>query len=195
MEDFQGFKEALLRQYKERYLTLKRNVDEEIADTVMARRIDIERTVYGLRVAHKKKLEQGLLNNRRRAELQYAVFREELQISVLEEIERRMLIQIQALRLTDRYACIMKSLAEEASVLLRGPAVALVEKGDADYLSVGGHIREIREELESAWGGVVLVEKRGRRIDNTLHARWMLLKVEIVTEIQKHLSGDFAFKE
>lgn len=194
MEDLQGFKDALLRQYTERYRVRKRQIDEEIAETVMARRIEVERTVHELRVAHKKKLELGLLANRRRAELKNASFREELQAVAAAEVERRLCIEIEALRSSPRYCAVMRGLLSEASALLRGPAVALVEGGDGGYLKAGGHIQEIREELQGVWGGVILVEQRGRRIDNTLRARWTLLRGGLMSEIQERLSCEEALK-
>ncbi|MDR1873830.1 MAG: hypothetical protein LBQ90_02290 [Synergistaceae bacterium] len=176
--DLSGFREALTAQHMERSLALKRAVDEQIADMIMARRLEVEGIVHRLRCASKAGLSEGLSANRRHGELRMRSCRAELRNEFVELLENRIAGRLKALRSTREYGKTMEALAEEASEGLSPPFVALVEKGDAAFLRARGDIRELREELRDAWGGLVLIEadkKMGRLVDNTFRTRWRRL--------------------
>jgi hypothetical protein len=192
-EDLAGFKEALLIQHKKRCLALKRSVDEDLADIITARRIEVEGVVYGLRRSREKRLEEGLKANVRHAKRRKKEYEAELRGVFFETLERTVRSRLEAFRRSPRYGEVLAALAEEAQLRTHTHTnkdsaihwVALVEKGDALFLppSSRGNIREVREELRDAWGGLVLVEAGGggRIVDNTFHARW------------RRLSPSFAF--
>lgn len=188
MEDFQGFKAELLRQYGKRCQLLKRQVDEEIADTIMERRIAIEKTVHGLRTAHKKKLDMGLSANRRRAELHRSACFDAIRSAVVSRLEEKLAARVADLRRSEWYAPLMRALALEAGAVFQAPAVALVEPGDAIHLTTCPAIREVREELNDVWGGLVLFDDRGRRVDNTLRTRWEALRLQAVRAVERRMN-------
>jgi hypothetical protein len=181
--DLEGFKKALMIQHQERCLKMKREVDEDLADIITTRRIEVEKIVHDLRRSGEKRLAEGLKNNRRYAELQKKVRISELQKGFFEHLEELVRFRVEEFRRSDRYESAMRNLALEALEHFPFPAVALVERGDAAYLSAfgaGGHrgIREVREELRDVWGGLVLAEagkERGRLLDNTFRTRWRRL--------------------
>ena len=188
-EEFSGFKEAIIEQYKTRYLALKRQADEEIADMIAARRIEVEKTVHELLVSCERKLAEGLRANRRHAELRVAAFQSEILGVLLSELEERAKARIGDLRCSQRYGLVMRSLAEEADRVIQAPVAALVEKGDAVHLKSCKNIREVREELDGAWGGLMVVELAGARlIDNTLRARWKRLSPVLMQSLQRHVA-------
>ena len=188
LEEFSGFKEAILEQYKARYVALKREADEEIADMIAARRIEVEKTVHELLVSCEKKLAEGLRANRRHAEFRVAAFHSEILTLLLSELEERAKARIGDLRGSERYGLVMRCLAEEADRVIQAPVVALVEKGDAVHLKSCKNIREVREELDGTWGGLMVVELAGARlIDNTLRARWKRLSPVLIQSLQRYI--------
>jgi hypothetical protein len=188
--NLEGFKKALLTQHQRRCLEIKREVDEDIADIITTRRIEVERMAHALRRSGEERLAGGLKNNRRRMELQKKICMSELQKSFFEHLEELVRLRVEEFRRSSRYESAMRNLAAEALARFPFPAIVLVEKGDAACLSspdaagVRGDIRdarkiqEIREDLRGVWGGLVLVEagkERGRFLDNTLRTRWRRL--------------------
>ncbi|MDR1379831.1 MAG: hypothetical protein LBJ36_12395 [Synergistaceae bacterium] len=189
-EDLVGFKEALLAQHKKRCLALKRSVDEDLADIITARRIEVERIVHSLRRSHEKHLEEVLKTNLHHVKRQKKSYEAELQDIFFETLEKAVRSRLETFRHSPRYGAVLEALAVEAQTCIQGNStlswVALVEEGDALFLppSSRGNIREVREELWDVWGGLVLVEAGGggRVVDNTFRARW------------KRLPSLFAFK-
>jgi vacuolar-type H+-ATPase subunit E/Vma4 len=179
-----GFKEALLTQHRERYLALKRSVDEDLADMIAARRLDVERIVYGLRRSCEKRLEEGLAANRRYINLKKRRDEMELQNSFFERLENGVREKIEIFRRSPGYGDAMKALAEEALERLPAPSVAWVEKGDAVFLKPEGNFLEVRETLQDVWGGLVLTEGKegGKIVDNTFRTRWKRLYPFFVVE-------------
>ncbi|MDR1648750.1 MAG: hypothetical protein LBR71_00690 [Synergistaceae bacterium] len=181
----EGFKKALLIQHRKRCLEMKREVDEDLADIITTRRIEVEKIVRDLRRSSEKRLAAGLKNNRRYAELQKKICMSELQKGFFEHLEELVRFRVEAFRRSSRYESAMRALALEALDHFPFPAVALVERGDAACLPAPGAfgagpgiIQEVREELRDVWGGLVLVEagkERGRVLDNTLRTRWRRL--------------------
>jgi vacuolar-type H+-ATPase subunit E/Vma4 len=186
--DLEGFAKALLIQTQNRCLAMKREVDEDLADIITARRIEVEKIVHDLRRGGEKRLEEGLKSNRRHAELRKKVCMSELQEGFFEHLEALVRARAEAFRRSSLYGRAMRSLALEALEHFPFPAVALVEEGDAVHLDPRGgsprsgnpleNIQEVREELRDAWGGLVLAEagkERGRFLDNTFRTRWRRL--------------------
>jgi hypothetical protein len=186
----EGFKKALLIQHRKRCLEMKREVDEDLADIITTRRIEVEKIVHDLRRSSEERLAGGLKNNRRYAELQKKICMSELQKGFFEHLEELVRSRMEAFRRSSRYESAMRNLALEALNHFPFPAVALVERGDAGFLPVSvsvpgafgagpGAIREVREELRDVWGGLVLVEagkeRRGKVLDNTFRTRWRRL--------------------
>jgi vacuolar-type H+-ATPase subunit E/Vma4 len=181
--NLEGFETALLRQHEERRLALKRTVDEDLADIIAARRLEVENIVHSLRRSREERLEEDLKENRRRAELRKKAYLSELERAFLETLEDALCSRVEILRRSPRYKDVMKGLALEAAEGFPFPSVALVESGDAACLASCGAacpgIVEIRENLRDKWGGLVLVEagkERGRFLDNTLRTRWERLR-------------------
>ncbi|MDR1049002.1 MAG: hypothetical protein LBL51_04535 [Synergistaceae bacterium] len=177
----EGFEKALRRQHEERCLALKRAVDEDLADIIAARRLEVENIVHSLRRVHGERLGEGLKENRRRAELRKKAYLSELEKAFLEALEDALRSRVEVFRRSPRYGDAMKRLALEAAEAFPFPAIALVESGDAACLAAAacGGIVEIRESLRGKWGGLVLVEagrERGRFLDNTLRTRWERLR-------------------
>jgi vacuolar-type H+-ATPase subunit E/Vma4 len=195
-EDLAGFKEALLIQHKKRCAALKRSVDDDLADMITARRIEVEGIVYGLRRRREKHLEEALQANSRYVKRQKKNYDAELQGIFFEALEEAVRSRLETFRRSPRYGSVLTALAAEAQGQAQAqaqaqenvsfPWVALVEKGDALFLSPSsrGNIREVREELRDVWGGLVLVEAGGggRIVDNTFRTRW------------RRLSSSFAFR-
>jgi vacuolar-type H+-ATPase subunit E/Vma4 len=189
-EDLAGFKEALLVQHKKRCAALKRSVDDDLADMITARRIEVEGIVYGLRRRREKHLEEALQANSRYVKRQKKNYDAELQGIFFEALDEAVRSRLETFRRSPGYGAVLTALAAEAQGQAQEnvsfPWVALVEKGDALLLSPSsrGNIREVREELRDVWGGLVLVEADGggRIVDNTFRTRW------------RRLSSSFAFK-
>jgi hypothetical protein len=168
---------------------MKREVDEDLADIITTRRIEVEKIVHDLRRSSEERLAAGLKNNRRYAELQKKICMSELQKGFFDHLEELVRFRVEAFRRSSRYESAMRELALEALDHFPFPAIALVERGDAaclpapGVLGVGagrGVIQEVREELREVWGGLVLVEARkerggGKILDNTLRTRWRRL--------------------
>jgi vacuolar-type H+-ATPase subunit E/Vma4 len=163
---------------------MKREVDEDLADIITTRRIEVEKMARDLRRSCEKRLADGLKNNRRYAELQRKVSMSELQKGFFEHLEDLVRSRMEAFRRSPLYESAMRNLALEALERFPFPAVALVEKGDAacllapDAADVRRNVREVREELRDVWGGLVLVgvgKERGRVLDNTFRTRWRRL--------------------
>jgi hypothetical protein len=183
-DDLAGFKNALLAQHRERYLALKRSVDEDLADMITARRLQVERIVHDLRRSCEKLLDEGLKANRRRVELQKKAYKVELQDDVFEHLEKRVRARLEAFRRSPGYGDAMETLVAEARDVFPFPSIAWVEKGDSAFLKPSGNVLEVREELQNAWGGLVLVEAKesesiwregARLVDNTFRTRWRRL--------------------
>jgi hypothetical protein len=183
-----GFREALLVQHKKRVLALKRSLDEDLADIITARRIEVEGVVHGLRRDREKLLEEGLRANRRYETHQKNIYEMELRDLFSQALEKAVRSRLEAFRRSPRYGSALAALAAEAQTQENSafPWVVLVEKGDALFLSrslsPGGNIREVREELADVWGGLMLVEtgeggknESGRIVDNTFRTRWRRL--------------------
>jgi vacuolar-type H+-ATPase subunit E/Vma4 len=202
--DLEGFKRALLIQHQKRCVKMKREADEDLADIITTRRIEVEKIVHDLRRACEKRLAEGLRNNRRCAELQKKIRMSELQKGFFEHLEELVRSRVEAFRRSPRYESAMRNLALEALEHFPFPAIALVEKGDAACLSAlaadtcqgsqktreTGEIREIREELRDVWGGLVLVEagkERGRLLDNTFRTRWRRLHTAFAEKLWEEI--------
>ncbi|MDR2136880.1 MAG: hypothetical protein LBO68_01205 [Synergistaceae bacterium] len=186
-EDLIGFREALLVQHKKRCLALKRSVDEDLADIISARRIEVEGIVHGLRRSREKRLEEGLEANLRYSRHQKKVYEGELQDVFFEALEKEVRSRLKTFRRSPRYGAALAALAAEAQQNFAFPWVALVEKGDAPFLPLSprGNIQEVREELGDVWGGVVLVAAGGcgRIVDNTFRTRWRRLCLSSVFKV------------
>ena len=89
LDELSGFKEALLAQHKERCLALKRSVDEDLADIITLRRLEVERIVHDLRCSREKRFDEGIKANRRHVELQKKAFKIELQDRLFERLEEK----------------------------------------------------------------------------------------------------------
>lgn len=177
-QDLSGFREALTAQYRERQRTLKRAMDDELADVIAARRLEVEGIVHRLRRSSEDLLREGQAADRRYLESRVRSCRAAMQNSFLVHLEKAILARVDALRLSGEYEDVMNLLASEARERMGGPSVALVEKGDAVFLKALGDIREVREELEGVWGGLMLIgtEEQGKRVvDNTFRTRWSRL--------------------
>ncbi|MDR3231283.1 MAG: hypothetical protein LBT65_07575 [Synergistaceae bacterium] len=194
MQDLSGFREALAVQRMERTLALKRAVDEEIADIITARRLEVEGVVHRLRRASAAELNAGLSASRRYGERRMRSCRIELRNAFFERMEDRIAERLRELRSSRGYGQIMAALAKEAAENLSPPFVALVERGDAVFLRSDGDIREVREDLENVWGGLVLTEAEGRGlVDNTFRTRWKRLRPSLAGELHERLES--ALKE
>jgi vacuolar-type H+-ATPase subunit E/Vma4 len=184
LDDLASFKEALVEQHKERCLVLKRSVDEDLADMITARRLEVERIVHNLGRSREKRLAEGLKANRRRVELQKKTFTIELQDTLLGRLEEKVHARLEAFRRSPQYGDTMKALAAEAREALPSPSILWVEKGDSVFLNPEGNVLEVREELKDMWGGLVLTEKegKGKVVDNTFRTRWHRLRPFFIVE-------------
>jgi vacuolar-type H+-ATPase subunit E/Vma4 len=193
LNDLAGFEEALLEQHKKRCLVLKRSVDEDLADMITARRLEVERIVHNLGRSSEKRLSEGQKALRRRAELQKKAFMIELQDTLLGRLEEKVRARLEAFRRSPRYGDAMNALAAEARKALPSPSVLWVEKGDSVFLKPEGNVLEVREELKDAWGGLVLAEKKekGKVVDNTFRTRWRRLCPFFVVEHREALTEFF----
>jgi hypothetical protein len=191
--DLEGFKEALSAQYRKRCVEMKREVDEDLADIITARRIEVEKVMHDLRRSGEERLAAGLRDNRRDAELRKKVCMSELQEIFFERLEDSVRSRVEAFRHSFRYESAMRDLALEALNHFPFPAVALVERGDAAYLPAPGGdrgIQEVREDLRDVWGGLVLVEagkERGRVLDNTFRTRWRRLHAAFAEKLWEEI--------
>ncbi|MDR1621193.1 MAG: hypothetical protein LBS00_02335 [Synergistaceae bacterium] len=199
-DDLAGFKEALLAQHRERCLVLKRSVDEDLADIITARRLEVERIVHGLCRAREKRFGEGLKANRRRAELQRKMFKIELQDGFLEHLEENVRARLEAFRRSPRYGETMESLVAETRENFPFPSIVWVEKGDAVFLKPcepsgpGESVLEVREGLKDVWGGLLLEEKEsGRLLDNTFRTRWRRLRPFFIAELGEIFTELFEF--
>jgi vacuolar-type H+-ATPase subunit E/Vma4 len=176
LDDLAGFKRALLDQHKERCLVLKRSVDEDLADMITARRLEVEGIVHNLRRSREKRLDEGLKANRRRVELQKKAFKIELQDNFFQRLDEEVRARVEAFRRSPPYGDAMRALAAEAEEYLSLPSILWVEKGDSVFLKPGSAL-EVREGLKDVWGGLLIEEKEsGRLIDNTFRTRWRRLR-------------------
>jgi vacuolar-type H+-ATPase subunit E/Vma4 len=182
LDDLAGFKEALLEQHKERCLVLKRSVDEDLADMITARRLQVERIVHNLGRSREKRLNEGLKANRRRIELQKKAYTIELQDSLIEFLEEKVRARLEAFRCSPRYGDAMKALLAQARGLMP-LSIVWVEKGDSVFLKPDGSVLEVREGLKDVWGGLLIEEKEsGRLVDNTFRTRWHRLRPFFIAE-------------
>jgi hypothetical protein len=207
--DLIGFRNALLEQHKERYFALKRSVDDDLADIITARRLEVEGIVQAVRRFCETRLAEGLKANRRYEKLQKRMYAVELQNAFFRELEEAQQRRFEVFRRSPRYKDAMYALAAEAlenyglSIRTQGGKpprelrlIALVEKGDAVFLPPQENIVEIREELKDVWGGLALVEERkggGRLVDNTFRTRWRRLYPSFVAghrDVFTALAGD-----
>lgn len=191
-DDFTGFRNALLAQHRERQLSLKRAVDEDLADIITARRLEVERIVHRLHRSAANRLQEGLLANRRQANRHLRTCRNLLQRDFLERLEKIVVSRLAAFRSSEGYRDVMHALAFEAQQGFSSPPVALVEKGDAVFLSGCQGIRSVREELKDVWGGLVLIEaekEEGRLVDNTFRTRWRRLYPSFLQDIHELLAS------
>lgn len=197
-EDLAGFRDALLVQYRERYLALKRSVDEDLADIITARRLEVESIVHRLHRSAADRLREGRLDNRRYAERCIRKCRAALQNDFVERLEKAIALRAAVFRSSERYGDAMNVLTSEALERFEGSAIALVEKGDAVFLKPSDRVREVREDLKDAWGGVVLLEReKGRRVDNTLRTRWKRLCPAFLSDFHERMRSlpDASFDE
>ena len=188
LEDLDGFKEALLKQHTERCLVLKRCVDEDLADIITVRRLEVERTVHNLRCSSEKRFEEGVKAHRRRMEFQKKAFKIELQDRFLERLEEKVRACLEIFRRSPQYGDAMKALIVEAetegflSSAPSAPSVVWVEEGDSVFVRPGEN-REVREGLKDVWGGLLIEEKgSGRLVDNTFRTRWGRLRPFFIAE-------------
>ena len=177
--DLSKFEAVLWAQHEERCSALKRSVDEDLADIIMARRLDVEKRVHDSRRSCKKRYEEGVAANRRRIELRKKDLEADLRKALLKRMEEALKLRFEEFRLSPAYGQVMQYLFSEAREKFPLPSVLLLEKGDAVFLeaegTIEGRAEEIREDLKDVWGGLVLVEARktrGRVFDNTFRARW-----------------------
>lgn len=193
IQDLSDFRSALSFQFEERIQTLKRAVDEEMADIITARRMEVEGIVYRLRRAAAQRLNDGLRANRRYGERRAKAGEVGLRSDLMGRLEARISEGLRDFRRTSprEYEEVLRALAEEASEGLESPLVALVEKGDAGFLKGRKEICdicEVREELEDVWGGLVLVEAgkgESRLVDNTFRTRWRRLYPAFLEEFRE----------
>ncbi|MDR3265188.1 MAG: hypothetical protein LBT15_04155 [Synergistaceae bacterium] len=216
--DLSGFREALLAQHMERTLARKRVVDEEIADIITARRLEVEGVVHRLRRASADELNEGLSANRRYGESRTRFRRAELRDDFIARLEKSVAGRLRELRSAPGYGRILIALAVEAAEVLSPPFVVLVEKGDAVFLTsetgfsdrTGNNpqasegstplafdfnrdVSEIREDLKDSWGGLVLVGAKGRLVDNTFRTRWKRLYPSFAGKLAERMES--ALKE
>ena len=183
LDDLAGFKEALLEQHKERCLVLKRSVDEDLADMITARRLQVERIVHNLGRSREKRLNEGLKANRRRVELQKKSYKIELQDSLIEFLEEKVRARLEAFRRSPRYGDAMKALLAEARGPMSLPSIVWVENGDSAFLNPDGSVLEVREGLKDVCGGLLIEGKEsGRLVDNTFRTRWHRLRPFFIAE-------------
>jgi vacuolar-type H+-ATPase subunit E/Vma4 len=173
-----GFKRALLEQHRKRHIALKWAADEDLANIIMARRLEVEGIVHSIRLGNEAKLRDGTRENQRRARLKKREYESELIEVFFEKIESALRLRLEEFRRSPEYGRAMEALAVEARELLGGgPAVALVEKGEGVFLR--SLDLEVMEELVDCWGGLVMlsegVDKNGPLVDNTFKTRWKRL--------------------
>jgi vacuolar-type H+-ATPase subunit E/Vma4 len=191
-DDLAGFKKALLGQHRERCLALKRLVDEDLADMITARRIEVERIVHGLRRSRERRFDEGTRANRRHVELQKKAFKIEVRDRLFRRLEEKVRASLEAFRCSSRYGDAMEVLAAETLKILPVPSTVWVEKGDSIFLKPGGNILEVCEGLEGAWGGLLTEAKEGGRlVDNTFRTRWARLRPFFITELESVAAGLF----
>ncbi|MDR2529045.1 MAG: hypothetical protein LBD04_08525 [Synergistaceae bacterium] len=168
--DLSGFWKALLEQHQERRLTLKRVVDDDLADMITARRMEVEGIVHDLRRSAAMRLAEGLEANRRAEDRQKRACEAEIQEVFSRLVEEELRRLLEGFRRLPKYRDVMEALAKEALEVLPSPSAVLVEKGDGVFLPPWSVFREVREELEGVWGGLILVGD-GRIVDNTFRTR------------------------
>jgi vacuolar-type H+-ATPase subunit E/Vma4 len=182
LDDLNGFEEALLAQHRERCLVLKRSVDEDLADIITMRRLEVERIVHNLRCSRKKRFDEGVKANRRRVELQKKTFKIGLQDRLFERLEEKVRVRLEIFRRSSRYGDVMKALIAEVEGFFSSPSIVWVEEGDSVFLRSGG-VLEVREGLKDVWGGLLIEEKEsGRLVDNTFRTRWRRLRPFFIAE-------------
>ena len=187
-DDLSGFWAAMLAQHRDRCLALKRVVDDDLADMITARRLEVEGIVHGLRRSCAARLIEGLEANRRVEERQKRACEAEVQEVFSALLEDALRLRLEDFRRSPEYRDVMEALAAEALKALPSPLAILVEKGDGGVLSPGGVFREIREELEGVWGGLILVGE-GQVVDNTFRTRWRRLRSSFTSILAESLGG------
>ncbi|NLL37582.1 MAG: hypothetical protein GX256_08705 [Fretibacterium sp.] len=190
LEGLSGFMKELAEQACERYVIWKREVDEELADRISERRIQVERTLRDLRLADERHRTEGLRSNRHRAEASFAEAREQLRARLFEELERRLLLRLQRLRSSGEYALVLQALIQEVTPSLEGELVMYAEKEDVERLKKENSslAERLSGTLNDVWGGVLIVDQAtGRVLDNTFHSRWKRLEPDMMSHLSERL--------
>ena len=187
-QELSGFIAELAEQARRRQALLKRQVDEELADTISERRIQVEKTLHRLHTSHDRLRRVGLKANRRTAERRMAEERDRLRTLLLKELEKRVVFKIRNLKGSEEYRLVLRALTQEAASVLGDALVVRVEKGDAEALKDCACVAELQETLSDAWGGVCATDAtKDRVIDNSFRVRWKRLLPKMMRRLSEHV--------
>ncbi len=185
-----AFKEQLRQEHEGRMASLRREVEEKIADLIAERRTQTEREVtrwrrkcQAERDQHEQVLRHRALGHYRRCGLEVV---RNLVASVEEHVDRR----FRSLDAEERRR-LLTLLAQEALSRMEGAAVLAVSPGDENVVEGLPGVVRVEGVLEDPWGGCVSRDAANGRhvVDNTFRTRWSRSEGFLAAQLGVALGG------
>lgn len=177
------FMDALRKEHEERVETLKKQVENDIADAISLRRRSVEKRIVEIRSAHDLEAERLFQRNQQNIcnQLRKDFFAEYNRLA--SEIEMQVETELKELkRQPARYKKVMESMLNEALSVCPAPCDVIVHPGDEPFFNQKKEVRTVKVDtaLES-WGGCIVMSEKGDFIvDNTFKTRWEKLAPSII---------------
>lgn len=183
LHDLEHFKQAIRQDHVLRLGKLKSEIDEHLADVVIAKRMKVEREVETIRADHTNRYRFMMYRQELHAKQQIRRCLMELHSERISQLEDQVRKGIASIKEDDeQYRRILQSLIDESYILFQSPFILKVTRGDGKILtSPDTRIIEIREVDDDLWGGCILEfpDPVNATVDNSFRTRWLRLLPEL----------------
>ncbi len=184
------FKKELEAEIEARFREEEERLDEELAEAVALRRIEVEREIARRRASHLRKARD--LTESLRLELLRDLRRRLAQnvqdLAVL--LEKELFKELESMKGTPRYERALNRFVREGLERVGDQALVQVVPGEGQWVDVMGNGVVVEETLESSEGGcrVIRWPEGDHVIDNSLRSRWGHLVREVTKEISHRVT-------
>lgn len=183
LHDLEHFKQAIRQDHLLQLEKLKNEIDEHLADVVIAKRMKVEREVETIRADHANLYRFMVHRQELHAKQQIRSCLMELHSEIISQLEDQIRNGISSLKKDrEKYRRILQSLVDEAYVLFQSPFILNLTKEDTEIVVLPDtRIVEIREMDKDLWGGCILEfpDPVNATVDNSFRTRWIRLLPEL----------------
>jgi vacuolar-type H+-ATPase subunit E/Vma4 len=181
--DLEHFKQAIRQDHMLQLEKLKTEIDEHLADVVIAKRMKVEREVETIRTDHTNRYRFMLYRQELHAKQQLRRCLMDLHSEMISQLEDRFRNGIESLRKDrEKYKRVLQSLIDEGYAVFQSPFILKLTKEDSGLFSSSDiPVVEIREMDEDLLGGCILEfpDPVNAIFDNSFRTRWFRLLPEL----------------